>query len=419
MRPWALASLWLLVFGYAVRFALAKLPQPPHFSDFNHFYVAALLLRQGLNPYTILDAVAHSLGLDVAGIHSTSQTPTFLLCFEPLIRFSPLEAYWIWSGLSFLAFVLALYLLLRTEMRFETRQLCLFSALVFIYPAVYEHLVFANAQTIILLLIVVAMYCLRRGSDAGAGLALALATALKAYPWVFAVYLLCLRRWRALIWMIIAGAAIGLLTLWGVGLASFSFLNSIGTTAASGFLAVPGIPSLDAAVSRLFWSQGNVALTPATDLARRGAIAIAELAVFALTIAATASARPDRRARAFSLWVPAMILLSPYSDPHYLIMLVLPFAVIADATRAGDAPPRAIYAAIASYLLTFSRYPLTLLHHLLPISPVLLRRAGEFWFLALALAYLAAYWLATSAGHSAQDDRSSASAATAPASGAR
>ncbi len=140
------------------------------------------------------------------------------------------------------------------------------------------------------------------------------------------------------------------------------------------------------------------------DTMRRNAIAVVELAVFALTVSATASAGPDRGWWAFSLWIPAMILLSPIAEPHYLVLLMVPFAAIADAAARGDAEPRVIRAAIASYLVTFSRYPLTLLHHYDLDSATFFRVGNQFWFFAIASAYLATYWLARSAQNSAQRD---------------
>jgi hypothetical protein len=250
-------------------------------------------------------------------------------------------------------------------------------------------------QIVITLLIAIAMCCMSRGADRWAGLPLALATALKAYPAFLAIYLVCRGRWRALIWMAIWGGIIGLLTLWRVGLVSFSFLNTFGFTAARSFLQIPGFVSIDSVVSRLFWRE-NVALAPSVDMMRKAAIAVVELAVFVLTVLATAGAGPDRGWRAFSLWVTTMILLSPVAEPHYLILLIVPFASVADAAARGEAERRVIYAAIGSYLVTFSRYPLVVLHHFALGSAAFFWIANQFWSFALALVYLAAYWLVTS-----------------------
>src|SRR5277367_856561 len=195
-RTKVIVTLWIIVVGYAARFSL-KLP--PTFNDFNQYYVGAFSLRLGSNPYSIkYDALAGSLGLNVSIYDLQNQTPTFLLFFEPLTMLSFRVAYWTWLGLSLVWFLVALFLVLRIGTSLDARESCLFGAFVFLYPPVYEHFFFANAQTMILMLIVVAMCCLHREWNFWAGLAFATATALKAYPWVFAIYLISRRRWHAL-----------------------------------------------------------------------------------------------------------------------------------------------------------------------------------------------------------------------------
>jgi len=411
-RTWVLALLWLVVLVYAVRFAVLKLPAPPTFTDFNHFYVAALAVRMGSNPYiTDLDTLPPP-GLELGPVRIENQPPTLLLCFEVLTRLDPYTAYWIWAGICLASLVIALCLLLG-ETSLDPRQAFLFGAMLFLCPVVYEHFYYANMQIVITLVAVIAMCCMSRGADRWAGLPLALATALKAYPAFLAIYLVCRGRWRTLRWMAIWGSIIGLVTLWRVGLISLSFLNTFGFTTARSALGVPGFVSIDSMVSRLFWRE-NVTLAPSMDMIRRAAVGVVELAVFVLTVSATASAKPDRGWRSFSLWVTAMVLLSPVGEPPYLILLMIPFASIADAAARGEAEPRVIYAAIGSYLVTFSRYPLTLLHHFALGSVAFFWIANQFWSLALVLAYLAAYWLVTAQKSTESETSFALAAAAAP-----
>jgi glycosyl transferase family 87 len=414
-HTWILALLWLMVFLYAARFVLYKLPAPPHFTDFNHFYISALAFRSGANPYVTNLSALPPHGLELSVVRIENQPPTLLLCFEPLTRLDPRTAYWIWVGISFASLVAALILLLK-ETALDRRQALLFGALLFSCPVIYEHFYFANMQITITLLMVVAIVCMARGADRWAGLPLAFAMALKAYPAFLGVYLICDRRWRALSWMAIWSASIGLITLWLVGFVSFSFLDTFSFTTARRFLQDPGFLSINAVVSRLFW-HGSAPLNPSMDAMREAAVAAVELAVFAMTVWATANAAPDRNWRAFSLWVTAMILLSPVGEPQYLILLLVPFASVADAAARGEAGGRVIYGAVAGYLLTFSRYPLAVLRHFGLGSAALFWWADQFWFFALALAYVTLYWLVASR-QSAQEETSFALTA-APASGPR
>jgi hypothetical protein len=393
-HTWVLALLWLMVLLYAARFVFYKLPTPPRFTDFNHFYISAFALRTSANPYVTNLSTLPPPGLELSVVRIENQPPTLLLCFEPLTRLEPWTAYWIWVGISFASLVASLILLLR-ETALDRRQALLFGALLFLCPVVYEHFYFANMQITITLLMVIAMVCMARGADRWAGLSLAFATALKAYPAFLTVYLISGRRWRALSWMAIWSASIGLMTLWLVGFVSFSFLDTFAFTTARSFLQDPGFLSINAVVSRLFW-HGSAPLDPSMDAMREAAVAAVELAVFAMTVWATANAAPDRGWRAFSLWVTAMILLSPVGEPQYLILLLVPFASVADAAARGEAEGRVIYGAVASYLLTFSRYPLTVLRHFGVGSSALFWCADQFWFFALALSYVTLYWLVVS-----------------------
>lgn len=393
-RRGALALLWVVVLAHVVRFTFRL---PPRFSDFNHFYVAALSARLGSNAYVAkYDELARSLKLDIGFIDISNQPPTFVLCFEPLTRLGPRAAYWTWVGFSLVSFAFALALLLTTETSLTFRQMLLLCALTILYPPLFENFYFGNTQTVILLLIVVAMHCLRRNWDSGAGLSFATATALKAYPWILAFYLVCRRQWHTLLWMVGGGALIGGITLWGLGWArSFSFLGTWGFTNSRRLLEPFDNVSLNAAVSRVFWFHTSAPLTQAAEVIREVTAMAVELAVFALTVASTAGAGPERRWRAFCLWLVAMVLLSPSSRFHYLIVLIVPFVLIVEAARRGEAEPRVIYAAVASYLLTFSNYPLIFLHLHLHGYAWFLRIANEFRFFSVALAYLAAYWFAS------------------------
>jgi len=397
MRPWALALLWSMVLVYAVRFALFKLPAPPNFTDFNHFYVGALSLRLGSDPYAVkFDALAHSKGVDIGVNHISNQLPTLLLCFEPLTKLGPRAAYWTWTGFSLISLVSALGLLLVSETSLARRQIFLFCTLMFVYPPTYELFYFANTQSVVLLLIVAAMCCLRRGWNRWAGLTLAMATALKAYPWTLALYLAGRRQWGALRWMTIGGALLCAFTIWSIGPAHFlSFFDTWNFTNGRTFLAHSDDPSINAFVSRLFWSRGSAPLAHSVEVMRRTAVATAEVAVLALTIAATIGVELDRGWRVLSLWIVAMILLAPTAHGHYLVLLAVPFAATADASRRGDVEPRVIYGAIASYLLAFSNYPLSLLQDYHWIRGASFRIASEYGFAATALAYLTAYFFAS------------------------
>jgi hypothetical protein len=67
------------------------------YRDFNTYYLPAQLLRQSINPY--------------AGNSVWGDTPSWLLCFEPLTLLAPFTAYKVWFGVNLMAFAIALILL--------------------------------------------------------------------------------------------------------------------------------------------------------------------------------------------------------------------------------------------------------------------------------------------------------------------
>src|SRR5260370_40159437 len=59
--------------------------------DFSHYYLSALAMRAGLNPYTTdLRSLGRALGIE--GIDHATYPPAFLLCFEPLTLMKDLSA---------------------------------------------------------------------------------------------------------------------------------------------------------------------------------------------------------------------------------------------------------------------------------------------------------------------------------------
>src|SRR5579863_4259147 len=154
--------------------AIAQAAARTRLWDFSHYYVAALAMRDGLNPYAIdLRPLGRQLGLD--GIARATDTPFFLLCFEPLTRLRPGVAYWIWFAISAAALLLAMISILRAAPPLDRRQTISLSAIILLYPPLSNHIFFAQTQIVVLLLVVVAMRSFAAERDRSAGLALAVA----------------------------------------------------------------------------------------------------------------------------------------------------------------------------------------------------------------------------------------------------
>src|ERR1700674_1724736 len=152
--------------------ALAQAAARTRLWDFSHYYVAALAMREGLNPYAIdLRPLGRQIGLD--GIARATDTPFFLLCFEPLTRLRPATAYWIWFAINAAALILAMVSILRAAPRLNRRQVFSLSAIILLYPPLSTHIFFAQTQIVVLLLVAVVLRSFESGRDRTAGLALA------------------------------------------------------------------------------------------------------------------------------------------------------------------------------------------------------------------------------------------------------
>lgn len=387
-KPVILAILWLAAITHLAS-VFAGLPQRVTRTDFSIYYTSADALREGVNPYiSDVRPVAHRLGLDVGPLIRGDSTPFFLLCFEPLTQLSPKTAYWLWFGTNSVALALAIIFLLRSLGRGKL----LLGAIMLLYHPVAEHYAYARAEILILLMLVLMLHWLEDGSEAAAGLILALAVALRAFPLLMAGYLLLRGQWRALSYMAAGLATIGLVTVAMLGLPlCVSFVQGAIFSTQYQFAAMFMDIGLGAFVSRLFWYPMGPNLGYSLELLRNLAVVSAELAVLALTIRATLAAAD--KSRAFSLWIVASILLSPIAWVQNMVLLFILLKQLATAANQARGSERAVWAMIASYIL------LKLPNDLLEMarhrhSPVLFFGIGELYFLTLVLAYLSAYWLA-------------------------
>jgi hypothetical protein len=345
----------LMHLGYVVAQAASR----TRLWDFSHYYVSALAMREGLNPYAIdLRPLGRQIGLD--GIARATDTPFFILCFEPLTLLGPTAAYWVWFALNAAALTLAMVLILRTT-PLDRRQVISLSAIILLYPPLSNHIFFAQTQIVVLLLAVIAMRSLESGHERTAGAAIAVASLLKVFPLAIAGYFLVRRRWRACAWTLgglLAGCA---LTILAFGIErNISFVAGTYVTRSAGFLARPANIALGSFVSRLFWyAAGTVALDSALEWTRTLTVVAAELMLVALTVFATwpraygareeSTGAVSGASRGFAVWVAAAIMLSPTAWIHYMVLLILPFMLIAEAGWNGNASPRALWLMAGSY----------------------------------------------------------------------
>jgi alpha-1,2-mannosyltransferase len=338
------------------------------------------------------------LGLEIWPLIHSSATPFFLLCFEPLAHMAPRTAYWIWFGLNVAALVAALVLMLgRRDFGSDRRMAWVIAAFALMYPPLADHFAYAQAQIVILLMLVLMMRCLETRRFGVAGLILAMAAALRAFPFLFVIYFAVVRRWRALIWALLGLVIIGIVTVFMTGPAIVEgFVVTTISRAGENSTIHPYDVSLSAWVTRLFWYAFGYTLSPAMNLVRLAAVACAEATVLILALKATARARSDqdRDERAYMIWVVAAVMLSPVAWIHYMVLLLLPFVKIVSVANQGRCSSRTVWAMVASYFLIALSIEGRARAEAAGGAPLLVI-VSEGAFVSLLLAFIAAYWLAS------------------------
>jgi hypothetical protein len=405
-KPLALALLWAVALVY---FGLILSALPGHVNqwDFSHYYASALALRQGHNPYfTDLAPIGRKLNLHLGEIAAGTYPPTFLLCFEPLTLLGPAIAYWVWIAITLVALAAALVLLFGQSSGLKTDTALTAAALALIFVPLEVHFHYAQCQILILLMLVGMARLMERGYAMPAGVVLAGATLLRAFPIMVIGYLAVRRRWRELLFTVCALIAGGLLTLMLFGVHwSFDFVYAVRFVTSPTWLEAHQNVALDAFIMRQFQALGGTQ-TLSTEIARLVVTWAARLAILGLTIGATITSKSDQGDsdwRCLALWITAMILLSPTAWTHYLVILLFPYAVMVTSASHGRGSSRAAAMMIISYVLIDSLLIFVFIEHLHiavparfrpPNGSAFLAATGACGFLSLVSAWLACYWLA-------------------------
>ena len=403
-HPAVLAVAWICAV-LILAGALTKMPGQWHRRDFSNYYESAWALRHGIDPYSAdLTPIGDQLGLETGGLLHASETPPFLLCFEPLTWLRPRVAFWIWTGINFSALAIAMYLLLAHRRGLSRRTAWLLAGLILMSAPVNLNLYWGQSQLIVLALLAGAMRAMERKREGTAGLLIAAAALLRAYPLLLAGYFVIRRKWRAVAFAT-AGIAAGLfVTVATVGFTqSLSFVH--GALWLTDYSIVNRVDNLSLGpfVSRTWWAFTGTAPGSSADWLRRAAIAVAGIVVLGMTIRATLADanRRDPDWRVYSLWIATAIMLSPVAWHHYLLLLTIPFVQLVASAAQGRSRSRAVWMAALAYALSalslrvFNRFLIPPPTDFQRTFPWLVRALEETSFVALLTGYVAAYWFAT------------------------
>ena len=167
-----------------------------------------------------------------------------------------------------------MYLLLAYRRALSGRTALLLAALMLMSAPVNLNFYWGQSQLIILALMAAAMRAMDRNRDGTAGLMIAIAALLRAYPLLLVGYFIFRRKWRAVMFATAGIAAGGFATVAILGLPqTLSFVH--GALWLTDYRVVSRVDNLSLGpfVSRMFWSLTGTAPGSSADWIRRAAIA--------------------------------------------------------------------------------------------------------------------------------------------------
>lgn len=254
--------------------------------------------------------------------------PTLAVAWAPLAYLSVSAARRLWIGVSALCLVLSLCLIAQELNWFgHPWALVALSTLVTLAVPTREQFGYGQIYAFLLLLHVVGWRAYVHRRDAGSGIALGIAMALKVSGWPIGLLMLAQRRWIAVSWVIATAAAMIALSLPWVGFASWRLflLDVIPRTLARDYAVLPVFQDTTGFWQHLFRYVPVYNPTPLLDAPR-----LATALTLATAIGAAVLLMVPRRTASLG-FVAAVALsetLSPVAEQYHYMVLYLPLAVL-------------------------------------------------------------------------------------------
>ncbi len=354
-KPWPLRKilLWVLLADLALWWRGAELlrfvnprilPTPAGLfvPDFFQEWASARNCLTGLPVYT-----SHAVTLphylhwrlpegDPWGVEINAHPPTAVLLALPLAGLSFPTAFLLWNLASLAALLASLALIARgLGWRFPPWVVLLLVALLSVCYPFWHQMVHGNLNLFLLALFTATWAAGRAGRPRWAGVALGTAAAVKLFPAFLAVYFLARREWKVLKAAATAFAVLTLLTAVVLGTEAYrSYFGEVLPRTAERYRAAWFNLSLAGLWAKLFDPQAGdrgMHVTPLLASRYLGHAFFAASAVVVAAVVARVAARArSRRAAdlAFGMALLGMLLVSPITWDHYLLLLPLPLAVL-------------------------------------------------------------------------------------------
>lgn len=323
---------WAVLLVRIAFFDLLEILRAKSINDYGSFHAAALAIRKGLDPYTPddLQRAAHLAGLP--GVHPYFYPPFLAEVMRPLTRLKVFDARLVWFWLTVGCFVAAIALLQRWLARRNDGAATAFVVAVSVLWPLRSTNMMAQVNALVLLLL--AVWWVRREKSPSAGVFLGVAAAIKMSPALLVLVPLTERRFREAAVVVATGAVLVLGSCLVLGAPGQRFLGDVLFGFLPGHryhgLRVPipllGNHSLGALAYWLF-DHGE----PWADPLRLSPVAarfhLAAVTTLLLGFVVAVFRRVPREARATAL-VVVMVLAPTFAFEHHVSFAVLPIALV-------------------------------------------------------------------------------------------
>jgi hypothetical protein len=361
---------YLLVFlvvllGFAnLRLSLVSLKRPfVYRKDFIQEYLLVQAVVNDVDPYLPLPELAARFLEPLPNPvlqHPTPHPPVVALLSLPLKLLDYQKAAAAWLVFEIVCYVVAVFFLLRWFDLQPGLALVLFSAFVILgWIPLGVELITGQLMMALLLLLTGAWLALRDGDEILGGILLGLTIALKLIAWPIVILLVFERQWRAILVTVVVTAVANLAAglLMGLDRVLYFYLE-VGGPVSALYHAYEDNFSVWTVGWRVFEGTGSSVveginappLIQSLGLARIVSIGL-PLAVLAIGVLLAIRARSYDTA--FGILVCVSILVSPVAWRHYLVLCLIPFAIVVHSLATRNWPRRVTNLSLVLALLLF------------------------------------------------------------------
>jgi hypothetical protein len=357
-----LAIMGLLRFGFSVK---SLVPPLIYKKEFAQDYLLTKAVLEGVDPYVSQQELAElfiGLPSDLVGWHTTPHPPPVAIFSLPLGLLTYEQAAVLWFLFETACILAAIYLLLRQLGKQPTLA---FTVLITLFALSWRQfmveLVLGQLTSLLLVLLIGVWQALRSHKETLGGVLLGCMIALKLMAWPILFFLALRKRWRAVgaAGMVVATTNIAAALLMGFDKA-INYYWKIGPAVASLFRAYYWNFSAWSIGWRLFEGHGSSIPGSGVAPAVITAPALAQflsyiLPVTLLTVGLVLSTKARGSDASFGILVCISILINPVAWSYYLLLALVPIAIVGRYLVALNFPKKETYIALGlGALLVFS-----------------------------------------------------------------